>query len=868
MFFAPIDKMWERVESERQDSDKALFDALLSLSELVVKVAVVGMVAAVDDRNRDQYRQLYRLVRADGLGEWGTVLEDILTGPAAQHVISDAHPETRELTQRFGDGSWQHAAVVGMHRVLKLFFPACEPLQGKVAAKQWISLFVQLRNKTRGHGAPLASTVSAGCAPLEDSVRQFVDHFCLFRRPWAYLHHNMSDKYRVTKVSANTEAFDWLKTGRAIEEKVNLPDGMYIYFGRPIPVPLMMSDVDGLDFFFPNGGATGKRYELLSYITGTVREADISPFLGPPTDLPESETRGVRVLKEDGRCFGNLPPVQQGYIRRERLERDLKNILRDDRHPVVTLIGRGGIGKTSLALKVLSDIAEEARFGLILWFSARDIDLLPQGPKRVKPDILAVEDVAGELASLLEPLGLPPVAAKTEFFAQALTHSPFEGMPILFVFDNFETVRAPQDLYGWIDQHVRLPNKVLITTRTRDFKGDYPVEVSGMSEDECEQLIDATVLLFNITIPLGEEYRQQLFLESDGHPYVIKVLLGEVKKTGRAVKVERIIASQDEILDALFERTYNGLPPVAQRLFLTLSTWRSVVPQLAVEAVLLRPRNERMDVEKAIEELKQSSLIDVSESEDGSSFLMVPLVASVFGRRKLAVSPWRSSIEDDRELLQSFGVTQSHNVQQGIGPRVERMYRNFAQRAARNPAALSEYVPIMQFVARKYPPAWLYLSEVLEEQSMPDTGVNARDAVMSYLEVAESPQDRQRGWERLAELCRRSGDIDGEAHALMELCLVPDIAFDYLSDVVNRFNSLGMLGYRLDTEEKQLLAKHVAHTMERRIAEAGATDCSRLAWLYLHMHEDERARRFVELGLERDAENEYCDRLARRLGIR
>lgn len=140
--------------------------------------------------------------------------------------------------------------------------------------------------------------------------------------------------------------------------------------------------------------------------------------------------------------------------------------------------------------------------------------------------------------------------------------------------------------------------------------------------------------------------------------------------------------------------------------------------------------------------------------------------------------------------------------------------------------------------------------------------------MVSYLQVVESSTDSQRGWERLAELGRRSGDVDGEAHALMELCLIPDINFDNLSNAVNRFNSLGTFGYRLDTEEKQLLARSVTQVVERRIDEGSATDCSRLAWLYHHMRDDERARQFVELGLKQDPENEYCDRLARRLGMR
>jgi hypothetical protein len=81
---------------------------------------------------------------------------------------------------------------------------------------------------------------------------------------------------------------------------------------------------------------------------------------------------------------------------------------------------------------------------------------------------------------------------------------------------------------------------------------------------------------------------------------VIKILLGEVAKAGELVKVERIVADSDEILKALFERTYSGLSPVAKRVFLTLCNWRSLVPQIALEAVLLRPSNEKMDVLSAL----------------------------------------------------------------------------------------------------------------------------------------------------------------------------------------------------------------------------------------------------------------------------
>ncbi len=47
-------------------------------------------------------------------------------------------------------------------------------------------------------------------------------------------------------------------------------------------------------------------------------------------------------------------------------------------------------------------------------------------------------------------------------------------------------------MFHWLDTHIRPPNKILITTRHRDFKGDYPVEVGGMTEPQCNELVRKT----------------------------------------------------------------------------------------------------------------------------------------------------------------------------------------------------------------------------------------------------------------------------------------------------------------------------------------------------------------------------------------
>jgi hypothetical protein len=434
--------------------------------------------------------------------------------------------------------------------------------------------------------------------------------------------------------------------------------------------------------------------------------------------------------------------------------------------------------------------------------------------------------------------------------------------------DNFETVVNPAEVFKWLDTYIRLPNKLLITTRHRDFRGDYHIDVRGMSSPECEQLVDSVARRLGITPLLTTAYRDELFRESEGHPYVVKILLGEVAKAGRLRKVERIVADADEILTALFERTYATLSPAAQRVFLTLSNWRATIPKVAIEAVLLRPANERMPVSEAIDELERSSFIELLISDaDGELFIATPLAASIFGKRKLAVSSMKSSIELDTEILRDFGAGQRADVRQGVAPRLRKLVDTVAKKLERDPCALELHLPLLEFMAKHHPSFWLEIADLHEESEAPTATAQAKEAVRRHLEVC-SPTDAAPSWSRLADLCGRTSDLIGEVHALVELATLPGLPFDDLSRAANRVNSL-LVEHKgaLDSEEKRILVRRIADAMETRLHEAGPTACSRLAWLALHLHDTKRAERCVTRGLRLDPNHDHCLRLAERLEL-
>lgn len=120
--------------------------------------------------------------------------------------------------------------------------------------------------------------------------------------------------------------------------------------------------------------------------------------------LPPSETEGPPELDARGKCFTNIPDRAKDYIARPTLESELRELLLDDKRPVVTLVGRGGIGKTSLALQALHEICDSGRYKLIVWLSARDVDLQLSGPKPVRPSVLSPEDMSDLYRDALEKI--------------------------------------------------------------------------------------------------------------------------------------------------------------------------------------------------------------------------------------------------------------------------------------------------------------------------------------------------------------------------------------------------------------------------------------------------------------------------------
>src|SRR6185437_9679520 len=235
-----------RCAASRTDSDTALFFDLINLGELVTKLIGASLAAGLtDDHDRHRYRIHRALVVADGIGDWSRTISDMLTGPASQFLPPGLQQERRELTERCARGTWQHELVTQGLECLRIAGQVCESAPEKVDAQKWFECFSRLRNCTRGHGAHRPSVLREASGPLEAAIASLSANLRLFSRPWAYLHRNLSGKYRISAVCGDQSVFDHLRSSKT----ESLQDGLYFRADGLIRTDLVFTDVDATDFF-------------------------------------------------------------------------------------------------------------------------------------------------------------------------------------------------------------------------------------------------------------------------------------------------------------------------------------------------------------------------------------------------------------------------------------------------------------------------------------------------------------------------------------------------------------------------------------------------------------------------------------------
>jgi hypothetical protein len=852
-----IAKCAARLNAIGADASADTFLMTSYLAEAAIKTVAIALQVSLRERaSSHAYRIAYDLVRADGLGSWEAAIRECTSEPLVGFLSRDSNQLVAWATKRRSrpEDEWYRQGKAAANTVLRELGGLEDIPSRPQSVRELITSLVQIRNKTKAHGAVGPDFFGLVNNDYVLAVGQLVRHCPAFS--WDWLHLSQRDKGNVRGIRLRGEGPQHVREADAARLKPMEPGVHFLSPGAAKPAfcgDLLISNREYSKFQLPNGGYDGKgRAEFLDYATGQASKLEIGKFIAPPVLPPTSETQGQEQLEVQGNVFANLPPMPRGYVDRPRLERELQDKLLDRNHAIITLHGRGGVGKTMLALNAAHQLARQAesRFDMILWFSARDVDLRPAGPTFVRPAVVNLADITESFARL--------TGARNDIgeLARALQTLSQGAIGTLFIFDNFETMAGISDLHQFLDAHTHLPSKTLITSRERAFKADYPIEVKGMDYDEARRMLHSLARELSVEGIATDEVIKSVFESTEGHAYLMRVVMGEVAKEGRYVPPRQLVSRRLDIVDAVFERSFDKLTDAGRSVFLIVANWKSAIPAIALVVVL---SESDFDVESGIDECLRLSLISRDYLRDGHPCYTAPLLARLFGQKKLLGDPDRLIIQGQIETIRKFGVVDIHSPSQTSQQQLTERFVDWCcsggtSNITFDPVRLDR---VLQSLAEMWPAGWLALARYRQ----------SRDSARVQIEYAlrravEEMPDHKEPWLARARYAAQVGDDSTRLSSFIGAVEADPTDVELLLEVAGQVTRyISDHASEMPRVRRGVYLASVRGHLERLARQLTADGLSRLSWLFLLEQNEQQARHYAQEGLKRDPNNTHCANL-------
>ena len=175
---------------------------------------------------------------------------------------------------------------------------------------------------------------------------------------------------------------------------------------------------------------------------------------------------------EESRCLNNLPiedyDLDGGFVGRRNEIIKIKKLLYSNQDRIISITGAGGLGKTSLALKIAYSILseEENPYSAMIWFSAKENKLTSEnGIVSIESQISDYITLLRDILSVIDKNSFDIIDKKSmreENYLEFI-YDLFEKKRYLLIIDNLETI-IDADIIEFI-KNVPRPSQILITSR-------------------------------------------------------------------------------------------------------------------------------------------------------------------------------------------------------------------------------------------------------------------------------------------------------------------------------------------------------------------------------------------------------------------